>query len=647
MKKVFFALLAAVTMFAACQKEPDAVKVQSIKLDQTEASVVEGETFTLSAVVSPKEATVKDLEWTSDKPSIATVDNGVVKGIAVGTAKIVATATDGSNVSAYCTVTVTEKPILVTRIEFELANCTLSVGETFETSIKITPENATNKAVSYASDKESVATVNAAGVITAVGEGTCTITVTSAENADIKAECAVTVKAPKNIFLKFKKAVMRVGGKAMNQQAWYGTADEYGDRDDIASPTWATGNDGVVRNDGAKFTAVAAGETVITVTDADGNTAECPVTVLAPTVKPADYQHGIAIGNLSDNEGWKQKVNGEKVNVDLGEGYVAGTSKLTIIVVNYKAVEKTWETSIDASAYENKNPALFVRLYIDDITKFNFDGAGGIGLSSDGTTDNELLRVPWNILFSNSTEPNALAKQAVHNGWNNIVVPLSYVSSINADWNKVNLKRINNFRLYQNPSSAKTGAKLIIDQLRIVDWTEFDSCDNFDMWFDRMTDNNLFLCSLDEADKKEGKGSFAVTDHIIAGACSNYRLEMWPGLEAALPVDMDETNSALKFWLYVSDGEAFKEGMHCVFEISSELINDQHNYAWAMVPGSIPFKTGWNEITLKFSEAGGDNSETSKRDLHKFNYFRAVFTPQGAPAQPYTYKIDDIKIVKL
>ncbi len=649
MKKVIIALLACVTLFAACKKEPVPVKVQSIKLDQTAASVVEGSTVKIEATVNPSDADNKTLSWASDNSAVATVDNGgTVTGVKAGTAKITASATDGSGVSASCTVTVTEKAIPVEKVEFELADKTLNIGETFENKVTITPENATNKSLKFETSDAKIASVDDKGVITAVAAGEATIKVTSVDNASASASCKITVKPePKSIFLKFKKAVMRVGGKAMNQQAWYGTPEAYADREDVVSPTWETGNAAVVSNEAAKFTAVAPGETVITVTDADGNKVECPVTVLAPTVKPADYQHGVAIGNLSDNSGWLQKVNGTKVNVDLGEGYVAGTQKITINVANYKAVEKTWDASIDASAYNDKNPALFIRLFIDDITKFNFDGQGGLGLSSDGTTDNELLRIPWTVIFSNATGADSRAKQAVHNGWNNVVIPLDAVAAVDPAWNKINLKRINNFRLYQNPSAAVTGAKLVIDQLRIVDWTEFDNCDNFDMWFDRMTDNNLFLCSLDEADKKEGKGSFAVTDHIIAGPTSNYRLEMWPGLETALPINMDESNSGLEFWLYVSDGDAFKSGMHCVFELSSELINDQHNYSWAKVPGDISFQTGWNKITLKFSEAAGDVSATSKRDIRKFNYFRAVFTPQGAPAKPYTYKIDDIRFVKL
>ena len=646
MKKILVALLACAMVFASCKKDP--ILVGSIKLDRTSASLVEGTSVQLTATVSPADAENKTLNWATSDKAVATVDaTGKVQAVAPGEATITVTPADGAKVSATCKITVTKKIILVTGITLNYTESTLKVGEDVQLTAVVAPADATTNTVAWSSDKTGVATVDATGKVVAVAGGTAVITATATDGSGVSATCTVTVKEPKTMFLKFKTAVMRVGGKDMNQSVWYGSADAYGDREDVTSPVWTSANTGVVSNEAAKFTAVAPGETTIKAADADGNEVECAVKVLAPTVKPADYQHGIAIGNLSDNSGWKQKVDGVKVDVDLGAGYVeGGPQKITINVANYKAVEKTWDAAINASAYNDKNPALFVRLYIDDITKFNFDGDGALALSSATTTDDELLRIPWTYIFSNATNADARAKQAVHNGWNNIVIPLDYIKTVNADWNKINLARINNFRLYQNPSNAKTGAKLIIDQLRIVDWTELDNCDNFDMWFDRMTDNNMFLCVSDEADKKEGVASFAVVDHIIAGAVSNYRLEMWPGLESALPVNLDQNTAALKFWLYVSDGEAFKSGIHCVFEVSSELKNDQDNFTWTKLPGDIDFKTGWNEITLGFDTAGGDTRPESKRDLRKINYFRIVFTPQGAPAKAYTYKIDDIRIVK-
>lgn len=68
-------------------------------------------------------------------------------------------------------------------------------GETFTIIPAVLPENATNKNVSFKSSDESVATVNSNGVVTAVANGTATITAVT-EDGNKTAECKVTVNIP-------------------------------------------------------------------------------------------------------------------------------------------------------------------------------------------------------------------------------------------------------------------------------------------------------------------------------------------------------------------------------------------------------------------------------------------------------------------
>jgi uncharacterized protein YjdB len=79
--------------------------VASITLDRTEASVNAGSTVALTPTVLPADALDKSVVWASENEDIATVDTqGVVTGVAPGTATITATAADGSGVTARCTV---------------------------------------------------------------------------------------------------------------------------------------------------------------------------------------------------------------------------------------------------------------------------------------------------------------------------------------------------------------------------------------------------------------------------------------------------------------------------------------------------------------------------------------------------------------
>lgn len=78
-----------------------------VALNKSTASIAVGETENLVATVSPANATVKTVAWASDDTSVATVSDGVIEGVAAGTATITVTTADGGY-TAECEVTVTE-----------------------------------------------------------------------------------------------------------------------------------------------------------------------------------------------------------------------------------------------------------------------------------------------------------------------------------------------------------------------------------------------------------------------------------------------------------------------------------------------------------------------------------------------------------
>ena len=90
-----------------------------------------------------------------------------------------------------------EKPIAeyiaVESFSLSFNSVTLSVGDKRMPIVRVTPSNATNKGESWISSDESVAKVDRLGNITAIAEGTCTVTVTSTDNNDVYSTVNVTV----------------------------------------------------------------------------------------------------------------------------------------------------------------------------------------------------------------------------------------------------------------------------------------------------------------------------------------------------------------------------------------------------------------------------------------------------------------------
>ncbi len=176
---------------AQCTVKVNPIKVKSVKLNKTEASLGKGSTLTLKATVSPSNATNKSVVWRSSNTSVATVSSkGVVKGVGNGKAVITCTTNDGS-FTAKCTVEV--KSIKVLGVMLNKTQVVAAKGSTFTLKATVVPENATNKAVTWKSSDTSVAKVSSAGKVTAVGKGSCEIRVYTKEG-NYLANCKVVVQ---------------------------------------------------------------------------------------------------------------------------------------------------------------------------------------------------------------------------------------------------------------------------------------------------------------------------------------------------------------------------------------------------------------------------------------------------------------------
>jgi predicted outer membrane repeat protein len=166
--------------------------VTGVSLNEEAITLEVSETFTLVATITPAGATDQTVGWVSGNQSVATVNNsGLVTAVSAGTATISVVTVDGSFI-ATCDVTVIEPSIAVTGVSLDQATLALEPGNTATLVATVAPGDATDKSVSWTSSNEAVATV-ADGVVTAVADGTCTITVTTTDGG-FTATCDVTVE---------------------------------------------------------------------------------------------------------------------------------------------------------------------------------------------------------------------------------------------------------------------------------------------------------------------------------------------------------------------------------------------------------------------------------------------------------------------
>ena len=142
-----------------------------VDLDKTEANLVQWEVLELIASTIPEDSEIK---WSTTKPSVATVnENGVVTAIDEGTCDIYATFTSNPAIYASCHITVSYPEITLSLSEESID---MNLGEQYELTATITPGN-TGLIPTWSSSDENVATV-LNGVVNAIGEGECDISVT-------------------------------------------------------------------------------------------------------------------------------------------------------------------------------------------------------------------------------------------------------------------------------------------------------------------------------------------------------------------------------------------------------------------------------------------------------------------------------------
>ncbi len=163
----------------------DAVEPTGLTINKDSVEVLVGNQLTLTATAIPADATPSKILWSSSDKSIATITNGVVTAMHVGECDITAYLLDKT---AVCHVTVTE--IAPTQITLNQKFAKLEVGSQLTLTATVSPDDATDKYVTWSTTNSAVATVDSLGNVLAVGTGECFIIANCRDN---QAMCHIIV----------------------------------------------------------------------------------------------------------------------------------------------------------------------------------------------------------------------------------------------------------------------------------------------------------------------------------------------------------------------------------------------------------------------------------------------------------------------
>ena len=288
-------------------------QVTGLTVSPDSASIEVGEVLELTATITPGNASDKEVTWTSDDPSICTVnEDGEIKGIKGGATLIKCVSEDG-DLMAYSMITVIEKVTTITLPE----TAEVGVGKKLKLTAIVSGDTASNKKLKWKSSKKSVCTVSKSGTITGKKAGKARIWAKATDGSGVKASCVVRViKATEDIELSASYVSLVQGGKKKIKVTTTPAKTTY-------SPVWTTDNDKVaIVSKKGTITALKAGDCIVKCTAGDNSEvyAVVYVHVTAPvsissinlsedtlvmlTGETTDVQYSVSPANYTESFSW-------------------------------------------------------------------------------------------------------------------------------------------------------------------------------------------------------------------------------------------------------------------------------------------------------------------------------------------------------
>lgn len=265
------------------------VPVSSLTLDSKTKIIEIGKSERITYTIAPKNATNNTIIWTSTDQSVATVDaTGNVTAKAVGQTTIIAKTIDGGIIQ-YCTVYVSSPS---KEISLDKTKLTLKVGEYYYLIAKLSPEDTTEKNVTFESLNPEVATVTAAGKVEGKSGGTAIIIAKDSSGHMVYCNVEV-IDSVTGLTLNYSKKTIAKG------KTFKLVANVIPSTASNKEVTWTSSNTKVATIDkNGTIKGIAGGTTVITCKTKDGNyAAVCIVTVkesvTSITLNKKSYKLGV------------------------------------------------------------------------------------------------------------------------------------------------------------------------------------------------------------------------------------------------------------------------------------------------------------------------------------------------------------------
>ena len=176
------------------------VPVESIVASTNHLSINVGETRQITYTIIPANATDKTVTYSSSDNSKVSVDQlGNIKALEEGDVLITITCSNGVSTDCQVVVSTVSEVVAVTGISLNKTNVNMHTGDTLTLKATISPANATNKSVKWESSAPTVASIDNNGLVTALSDGSATITCTSVSNASVSANCTIGITTIKSL----------------------------------------------------------------------------------------------------------------------------------------------------------------------------------------------------------------------------------------------------------------------------------------------------------------------------------------------------------------------------------------------------------------------------------------------------------------